>query len=50
MFNLAVREELADKNPCWKIKMLAENNAPDRILSIEELERLLGYLPPNTGR
>ena len=45
MFNLAVREELADKNPCWKVKMLAENNARDRILSVEELERLLRYLP-----
>jgi hypothetical protein len=27
-------------------KMLAENNTRDRILSVEELERLLGYLPP----
>jgi hypothetical protein len=50
MFNLAVREELADKNPCWKIKMLTENNARDRILSVEELERLLGYLPPHAAR
>jgi hypothetical protein len=48
MFNLAVREELADKNPCWKIKMLAENNARDRILSPGELEQLLShrYVPP----
>ena len=45
MFNLAVREELAEKNPCWKIKMLPENNARDRILSPEELERLLSHLP-----
>ena len=50
MFNLAVREELADKYPCWKIKMLTENNARDRILSVEELERLLGYLPPHAAR
>jgi integrase len=50
MFNLAFREELSDKNPCWKIKMLPENNTRDRILSVEELERLLGYLPPHTGR
>ena len=49
MFNLAVREELADKNPCWKIKMLPENNARDRILSVEELERLVGFLPPHSG-
>ena len=50
MFNLAVREELADKNPCWKVKMLPENNARDRILSVEELERLLRYLPPHAAR
>jgi site-specific recombinase XerD len=50
LFNLAVREETADKNPCWKLKMLTENNARDRILSAEELERLLGYLPPHAAR
>jgi integrase len=49
MFNLAVREELADKNPCWKTKMLPENNARDRILSAEELERLLSNLPRHAG-
>ncbi len=49
MFNLAVREELADKNPCWKVKMLPENNARDRILSAEELERLLIHLPRTCG-
>ena len=32
MFNLAVREELSDKNPGWKIKMLPENNTRDRFL------------------
>jgi integrase len=45
MFNLAVREELADKNPCWKIKMLQENNARDRVLSVEELDLLFSHLP-----
>jgi integrase len=45
MFNLAIREELAERNPCWKIKMLPENNARDRILSPEELDRLFSYLP-----
>jgi integrase len=45
MFNLAIREELAEKNPCWKVKMLPENNARDRILSPWELERLLIHLP-----
>jgi integrase len=45
MFNLAIREELAERNPCWKIKMLPENNVRDRILSAEELERLIFHLP-----
>ncbi len=42
---MAVREELAEKNPCWKVKMLPENNARDRILSTEELDLLLQHLP-----
>lgn len=45
MFNLAVREELAERNPCWKVQLLPENNARDRILSPGELERLLIHLP-----
>jgi hypothetical protein len=45
MFNLAVREELAEKNPGWKVRMLPENNARDRILSTEELDLLLQHLP-----
>ncbi len=45
MLNLAVREELADRNPCWKVKLLSENSARDRILSPEELELLLQHLP-----
>jgi integrase len=49
MFNLAVREELAEKNPCWKVKLLSENNARDRILSPEELDQLLQYLPKHAA-
>lgn len=45
MFNLAVREELMEKNPCWGVRMLPENNARDRILSPDELDRLLFHLP-----
>jgi integrase len=45
MFNLAVRDELLEKNPCWKVKMLPENSARDRILSLEELGLLLRNLP-----
>ena len=50
MFNLSIREELTDKNPCWKIKMLAKNNARNRILSPEELERLISNLPNHAAR
>jgi integrase len=50
MFNLAVREELADKNPCWKIKMLPENNARDRIFSVDEMELLMKDLPPHAAQ
>lgn len=45
MFNLAVREDLVTKNPCWKIKMLPENNVRDRVLSAEEMDRLFQHLP-----
>jgi integrase len=45
MFNLAVREDLLAKNPCWKVKILPENNIRDRVLSGEELEHLLSHLP-----
>ncbi len=45
MFNLAGREELTERKSCWKVKMLPENNARDRILSPGELERLVIHLP-----
>jgi integrase len=45
IFNLAIREDLASKNPCWKVEKLPENNERKRILSKEELEKLLEKLP-----
>jgi integrase len=45
IFNLAIREGLANKNPCWKVEKLPENNERKRILSKEELDRLLPELP-----
>ncbi len=50
MFNLAVREELADKNPCWQVKMVPENSVRDRILSPEELDLLLRFLPRHAAQ
>ena len=49
MFNLAVREELMEKTPCWGVRMLPEDNTRDRILSLEELDRLLHHLPRHAG-
>lgn len=50
VFNLAIREDMVLKNPCWKVTMLKEDNKRDRILSGEEFNRLLaklsGYLNP----
>ena len=45
IFNLAIRDDLATKNPCWKVERLPENNERKRILSQDELDRLLAELP-----
>jgi integrase len=45
IFNLAIREDMALKNPCWKVAMLKEDNRRDRILTPDEFERLVEALP-----
>jgi integrase len=45
VFNLAIREDMVLKNPCWKVTMLKEDNKRDRVLSGEEFNRLLAELP-----
>jgi integrase len=45
VFNLAIREDMVLKNPCWKVTMLKEDNKRDRIFSGEEFNRLLSELP-----
>ena len=45
IFNLAVREDMALKNPCWKVEMLSEDNKRDRILTADEFNRLIKELP-----
>jgi len=45
VFNLAIREDMVLKNPCWKVSMLKEDNKRDRVLSGEEFDRLLTQLP-----
>jgi integrase len=49
IYNLAIREDLVEKNPCWKVARLPEDNARDRVLSDEELESLLAQLPPHAA-
>jgi integrase len=50
IYNLAVREDMALKNPCWKVAMLKEDNRRDRTLTLGEFERLVGELPEHTIR
>ncbi len=45
IYNLAIREDMALKNPCWKVAMLKEDNRRDRILTAEEFDRLVEELP-----
>jgi integrase len=45
IYNLAIREEMVLKNPCWKVAMLSEDNKRDRILSVDEFDRLIQKLP-----
>jgi integrase len=45
IFNKAVRNGKAERNPAQGVKQLKENNARDRILSPEEYARLLAHSP-----
>lgn len=45
IFNMAVREEFVDRNPCFKVSRLPEENARNRVLSAGELEKLVKHLP-----
>ncbi len=49
IFNLAIREEMAARNPCWKVTRLSEKNARDRVLSREDLKSLIARLPPHAS-
>ena len=49
IFNLAMREDKVEKNPCWKVTRLPEKNARDRVLSPEELNILLNSLPQHAA-
>jgi len=49
IYNLAVREDMVIKNPCWKVTRLSEKNARDRILSQEEFQKLIKELPQHAA-
>lgn len=49
IYNLAMREEMVIKNPCWKVTRLSERNARDRVLTQEERERLFKELPQHAA-
>ncbi len=45
VYNLAIRDDMVEKNPCWKVPFLPERNARDRIVSPEEFELLKNEVP-----
>jgi len=49
IFNLAMRDDRVEKNPCWKVTRLSQKNARDRVLSGEELNTLLKKLPQHAA-
>jgi integrase len=49
IFNLAMREEMVTMNPCWKVTRLSEKNSRDRVLSLDEFEKLVKALPQHAA-
>jgi integrase len=49
IFNLALREEMIDRTPCFKVSKLSEVNARDRILSYGEFQELTEELPSHAA-
>jgi integrase len=45
IFTLAIRHRKADKNPLMAVERLLEHNIRDRVLSVEEFQRLLEAAP-----
>ena len=48
VYNLAIRDDMVEKNPCWKVPFLPERNVRDRIVSPEEFEMLKSEIPQYT--
>ena len=49
IFNLAMQEEMVTRNPCWKVTRLSEKNSRDRVLSLDEFEKLVKALPQHAA-
>jgi integrase len=45
IYNLAIREDRVEKNPCFKVSMLPENNKRDRVISHAEFQTIVSHLP-----
>jgi integrase len=45
IFNRAIKNDKAERNPCARLKMLKENNERDRVLTPDEFARLLAACP-----
>ncbi|MBW2149393.1 MAG: site-specific integrase [Deltaproteobacteria bacterium] len=50
IFNLAIRGDMIEKNPCWKVTMLPEHNKRNRILTVKELEELVAQMRKHVAR
>jgi len=45
IYNLALREDMVEKNPCLKVSKLPENNRRDRVIYHAEFKALIAALP-----
>lgn len=50
IYNLALREEYVERNPCMKVTMLPENNKRDRVITKEEFGTLVSKFPKHTAQ
>lgn len=49
IYNLAIREDMVEKNPCFKVSMLPENNKRDRVISHAEFQTIVSHLPKHAA-
>ncbi len=49
IYNLAIREDLVEKNPCFKVALLPENNKRDRVIAQDGYQALIKHLPKHAA-